>query len=115
MLVIRNIVELVSETKKNSTAYLTPDFILDYASSVYQVDKKLVVSKNRSAAVSGARHLCVALLRKHTDLSLSQIGLFLGGRSHSTVLSCLKKTGSSSLFLKEVNTFDNKLKTISFT
>ena len=109
------IVDLVSETKKNSTAYLTPDFILDYASSVYQVDKKLVVSKNRSAAVSGARHLCVALLRKHTDLSLSQIGLFLGGRSHSTVLSCLKKTGSSSLFLKEVNTFDNKLKTISFT
>ncbi len=57
------IVDLVSETKKNSTAYLTPDFILDYASSVYQVDKKLVVSKNRSAAVSGARHLCVALLR----------------------------------------------------
>ena len=109
------IVDLVSETKKNSTAYLTPDFILDYASSVYQVDKKLVVSKNRSAAVSGARHLCVALLRKHTDLSHSQIGLFLGGRSHSTVLSCLKKTGSSSLFLKEVNTFDNKLKTISFT
>ena len=65
------IVDLVSETKKNLTAYLTPDFILDYASSVYQVDKKLVVSKNRSAAVSGARHLCVALLRKHTDLSLS--------------------------------------------
>ena len=108
------IVDLVSETKKNSTAYLTPDFILDYASSVYQVDKKLVVSKNRSAAVSGARHLCVALLRKHTDLSLSQIGLFLGGRSHSTVLSCLKKTSSSSLFLNEINTFDNKLKTISF-
>ena len=109
------IVDLFSENKKNLTAYLTPDFILDYASSVYQVDKKLVVSKNRSAAVSGARHLSVALLRKHTDLSLSQIGLFLGGRSHSTVLSCLKKTGSSSLFLNEINTFDNKLKTISFT
>ncbi len=109
------IVDLVSESRKNSTAYLTPDFILDYASGVYQVDKKLVVSKNRSAAVSGARHLCVALLRKHTDLSLSQIGLFLGGRSHSTVLSCLKKTASSSLFLNEINTFDNKLKTVSFS
>ena len=109
------IVNLVSEAKKNTTAYLTPDFILDYASGVYQVDKKLVVSKNRSAPVSGARHLCIALLRKHTDLSLSQIGLFLGGRSHSTVLSCLKKTAASSLFLNEINTFDNKLKTISFT
>ena len=109
------IVQLVSEAKKNTTAYLTPDFILDYTSNVYQVDKRLVVSKNRSAAVSGARHLCVALLRKHTDLSLSQIGLFLGGRSHSTVLSCLKKTSSSSLFLNEINTFDNKLKTVSFS
>ncbi len=109
------IVDLLSESKKNATAYLTPDFILDYASGVYQVDKKLVVSKNRSSAVSGARHLCVALLRKHTDLSLSQIGLFLGGRSHSTVLSCLKKTSSSTLFLKEINTFDNKLKTVSFS
>ncbi len=109
------IFDLVSDSKKDVTAYLTPDFILDYASSVYQVDKKLVVSKNRSSSVSGARHLCVALLRKHTDLSLSQIGLFLGGRSHSTVLSCLKKTSSSSVFLNEVNTFDNKLKNVSFS
>ena len=108
------IVDLLAESSVNSTAYLTPEFILDYASGVYQVDKRLVVSKNRSSAVSGARHLCVALLRKHTDLSLSQIGLFLGGRSHSTVLSCLKKTASSSLFLNEINTFDNKLKTVSF-
>ncbi len=109
------IVDLLSESKKNTTAYLTPDFILDYSSGVYQVDKRLVVSKNRSSAVSGARHLCVALLRKHTDLSLSQIGLFLGGRSHSTVLSCLKKTNSSPIFLNEINTFDNKLKTVSFS
>ena len=100
---------LVGDSKKNSVAYLTPDFILDYVSEVYQIDKKLVVSKNRSSIVAEARNLCVLLIRKHTDLSLVQIGLFLGGRSHSTVLSCLKRSSDSTLLLKEVNIFDNKI------
>ena len=100
---------LVGDSKKNSVAYLTPDFILDYVSEVYQIDKKLIVSKNRSSVVADARNLCVLLIRKHTDLSLVQIGLFLGGRSHSTVLSCLKRSSDSTLLLKEVNIFDNKI------
>ncbi len=100
---------LVGDSKKNSVAYLTPDFILDYVSEVYQIDKKLIVSKNRSSIVADARNLCVLLIRKHTDLSLVQIGLFLGGRSHSTVLSCLKRSSDSTLLLKEVNIFDNKI------
>ena len=100
---------LVGDSKKNSLAYLSPEFILNYVSEVYQIDKKLIVSKNRSSSVSEARNLCVALIRKHTDLSLVQIGLFLGGRSHSTILSCLKRSEGSTLLLKEVNIFDNKI------
>ena len=100
---------LVGESKKNVVAYLTPDFILDYVSEVYQIDRKLIVSKNRSSNVAEARNLCVSLIRKHTDLSLSQIGLFLGGRSHSTILSCLRRSKDSTLLLKEVNIFDNKI------
>ena len=100
---------LVLDSKQNSVAYLTPDFILDYVSEVYQIERKLIVSKNRSSAVSEARNLCVALLRKHTELSLVQVGLFLGGRSHSTILSCLKRSEGSTLLLKEMNIFDNKI------
>jgi len=103
------IIGLVSDSKNNSVAYLTPEFILDYVSKVYQIDKKLIVSKNRSSSVVEARNLSVALIRKHTDLSLVQIGLFLGGRSHSTVLSCLKRSSDSTLLLKEMNIFDNKI------
>ena len=88
---------------------LSPDYILDYVSNVYQVDKKLIVSKNRSSNVVSARNLCVSLIRKHTDLSLSQIGLFFGGRSHSTILSSIKKSEASSVLLKEINIFDNKI------
>ena len=100
---------LTAETKKNVVAYLSPDFILDYVSELYQVDKKLIISKNRSNNVVNARNLCVSLIRKHTDLSLNQIGLVLGGRSHSTILSSIKKSEASTLLLKEVNIFDNKL------
>ena len=100
---------LVFETNKDVVAYLTPDYILDYVSDVYQVDKKLIVSKNRSSNVVSARNLCVSLIRKHTDLSLSQIGRFFGGRSHSTILSCIKKSEESSVLLKEINIFDNKI------
>ena len=103
---------LVFETKKDVIAYLTPDYILDYVSDVYQVDKKLIVSKNRSSNVVSARNLCVSLIRKHTDLSLSQIGLFFGGRSHSTILSCIKKSEASSVLLKEINIFDNKINSL---
>ena len=88
---------------------LTPEFILKYCSDVYQVDEKLVLSKNRSELVSNARHLFIYLMRKHTEYSLNQIGLYVGNRSHSTVLSSIKKVEESGLFRQEVNIFNNKL------
>ena len=102
--------DLVSLYSNNKVVELSPEFILKYCSEVYQVDERLVLSKNRSELVSNARHLFVYLMRKHTEYSLNQIGLYAGNRSHSTVLSSIKKVESSSLFKKEVNIFNNKLK-----
>ena len=101
--------ELVSMYSNNKIMELTPEFILKYCSEVYQVDERLVLSKNRSELVSNARHLFIYLMRKHTEYSLSQIGLYVGNRSHSTVLSSIKKVEGSSLFKKEVNIFNNKI------
>ena len=101
--------ELVSMYSNNKIMELTPEFILKYCSEVYQVDERLVLSKNRSELVSNARHLFIYLMRKHTEYSLNQIGLYVGNRSHSTVLSSIKKVESSSLFKKEVNIFNNKI------
>jgi len=101
--------DLVSLYNNNKVVELSPEFILRYCSEVYQVDERLVLSKNRSELVSNARHLFVYLMRKHTEYSLNQIGLYAGNRSHSTVLSSIKKVESSSLFKKEVNIFNNKL------
>ena len=101
--------ELVSMYSNNKIMELTPEFILKYCSEVYQVDERLVLSKNRSELVSNARHLFIYLMRKHTEYSLNQIGLYVGNRSHSTVLSSIKKVEGSSLFKKEVNVFNNKI------
>ena len=101
--------ELVSMYSDNKIMELTPEFILKYCSDVYQVDEKLVLSKNRSELVSNARHLFVYLMRKHTEYSLNQIGLYVGNRSHSTVLSSIKKVEESGLLRKEANIFNNKL------
>ena len=101
--------DLVSLYSNNKVVELSPEFILKYCSEVYQVDERLVLSKNRSELVSNARHLFVYLMRKHTEYSLNQIGLYAGNRSHSTVLSSIKKVENSSLFKKEVNIFNNKL------
>ena len=105
--------ELISMYSDNKIMELTPEFILKYCSEVYQVDQKLVLSKNRSELVSNARHLFIYLMRKHTEYSLSQIGLYVGNRTHSTVLSSIKKVEESGLFKKEVNIFNNKLENSS--
>ena len=105
--------ELVSMYSDNKIMELSPEFILKYCSDLYQVDEKLVLSKNRSELVSNARHLFIYLMRKHTEYSLNQIGLYAGNRSHSTVLSSIKKVEGSSLFKKEVNIFNNKLENSS--
>ena len=103
------VAELVSMYSENKVLELTPEFILDYCSDLYQVDKRLVLSKNRSEQVSNARHLFIYLMRKHTGYSLNQIGLYVGNRSHSTVLSSIKKVEGSPGLKKEINIFNNKL------
>ena len=103
------VAELVSMYSENKVLELTPEFILDYCSGLYQVDKRLVLSKNRSEQVSNARHLFIYLMRKHTEYSLNQIGLYVGNRSHSTVLSSIKKVEGSPGLKKEINIFNNKI------
>ena len=103
------VAELVSMYSENKVLELTPEFILDYCSDLYQVDKRLVLSKNRSEQVSNARHLFIYLMRQHTEYSLNQIGLYVGNRSHSTVLSSIKKVEGSPGLKKEINIFNNKI------
>ena len=88
---------------------ISPEKIMEYVSKVFQVDKELICSKNRTSKVNDSRKLFATLARNHTDLSLNQIGLYLGGRSHSTVLSYIQNSKGSPLVIKEINNFNSSL------
>lgn len=52
-------------------------------------------SKNRSKELSFVRHVAMFLMKKFTERSLRDIGVFLGGRDHSTVMHALEKIEES--------------------
>lgn len=62
--------------------------------SVLGVSQDLLRNKSRDKRVTLPRYLAAYLARKHTSASASEIGNFLGGRSHSTILGCEKKVKS---------------------
>ena len=98
----------VEEKQKFSLSIKTPEDLVFFVSNKYQVDKDLLFSKNRTERVANARHVLIGLLRKHTDMSLKQIGIYLGNRSHSTIISSLKKLQENSDLLTGVNSLDTE-------
>ncbi|MBK9124177.1 MAG: chromosomal replication initiator protein DnaA [Chloroflexi bacterium] len=70
---------------------LTLDEITQVVSSVFGVKVEEILGKGRTKAVSLARQAVMSLARDLTDLSLIQIGAGLGDRTHSTVISGIKK------------------------
>jgi len=57
----------------------------------YQYSLEELRSKSRNKDLSFVRHLLMFLMKKMTNKSLRDIGTFLGGRDHSTVLNGIKK------------------------
>ncbi len=49
------------------------------------------------------------LIRKHTQLSLREIGQFLGNKTHATVLNSIKRINEYLLYDKEYKELFNQL------
>ncbi len=64
-------------------------------------------SKSRSKDLSFARQVAMFLMKKVTDKSLRDIGEFLGGRDHSTVMHALSKIDQQC---KSDSDFENRIK-----
>ncbi len=73
----------------------------------YPYDLSALRSKNRSKDLSFVRQLTMFLMKKVTDKSLRDIGIFLGGRDHSTVLHALERIENQA---QEDNEFQNRLR-----
>lgn len=53
---------------------------------VFKINLDSLVGKGRTKEVAEARMIAMYLTREYTDLSLKTIGLYFGGRDHSTVV-----------------------------
>ncbi len=81
---------------------LNLETIKDTVANYYGLTVKQIDSKNRTRIIVNARHISMYLVRKHLDLSYSQIGAEFGGRDHSTVISAYDKIES---FLKKDSSY----------
>lgn len=68
--------------------------VSDIESSVgayFGVTPALLHSAKKSHTISLARHFAMHLIRKHTNMSSSEIGRYMGNKNHATVLVACKK------------------------
>lgn len=70
---------------------VTIDEIVGVVATELGVSAEDIVSKKRSANIAWARQVAIYLARELTDNSLARIGLYFGGRDHSTVLHSYNK------------------------
>lgn len=64
---------------------VTPDLILDIVSEHFGVSIADLKSNKRNADISNPRQIAMYLIRSMTDTPLKSVGIFLGGKDHSTV------------------------------
>lgn len=69
---------------------ITIDQIVTCACDHFNVREEEVFGKSRKANIVVARQMCMYLAHKHTKLTTSKIGVFVGNRDHATVLHGIK-------------------------
>lgn len=70
---------------------LTPSLFINAVSRHFSIKSSLLRGAGRSRPVVFPRQILMYLLRTELGLSLNEIGSFLGGRDHSTVLHSIEK------------------------
>lgn len=65
---------------------ITVQKIQDTVSEYFDVKKELIQSASRKREIVQARQVTMYFIKKHTELSLAQIGSHVGNRNHATVL-----------------------------
>lgn len=85
--------ECVSELIKEKNP-ISIEQILKAITSRYNIQLSLLQSKKRTKSASFPRQIAMHLARRLTGLSLNEIGGYLGGRDHTTVMHADKKIHS---------------------
>lgn len=82
--------EIVGDTHIESNISYSIENIQDVITSKYNINLDMLVGKSRKKEIAEARMVAMYLARNYTSLSLKSIGLYFGGRDHSTVVHACK-------------------------
>ncbi|MBE7490668.1 MAG: chromosomal replication initiator protein DnaA [Planctomycetes bacterium] len=72
-------------------ARIATDDIIDLVCEHYSVRRNDLLSQRRTKNLAFPRHVAMFLAKELTQLTLTEIGNFFGGRDHSTVLHAINK------------------------
>lgn len=97
------------KAEKVAPASVSIDNIQEILGNKYDISLDTMVSKSRKKEVAEARMVAMFFARKLTDLSLKKIGLYFGGRDHSTVVHACKKVDKQ---IQESDDFRSKIEHI---
>ena len=93
---------------------ITPNLILEIVADHYNVDAENILGSSRKKNIAWARHVCMYLCEKLTDIPLKEIGQTIGGRDHSTVINSRDRVAAeiarSKSFEGEIDTLVKKIK-----
>jgi chromosomal replication initiator protein len=76
-------------------AQLTPQSIIACVGKYFGLSADQMTGKSRDKSVVVPRQIAMYLVREETSASLEQIGQFLGGRDHTTVMHGWDKIGTA--------------------
>jgi chromosomal replication initiator protein len=75
---------------KTNMGDLTVEDVVRRVSEVSNVPEKDIVGKSRKMEIAEARQISMYLCRKIIGTSLNNIGVYFGGRDHTTVMHAVK-------------------------
>ena len=89
-------IELAEEALKdlispNVAREITPELILQIVSDHLGIQSIDILGQKRNKEIAGARQIVMYLCRNMTSTPLQQIGQFLGGRDHTTIIHGIEK------------------------
>lgn len=73
---------------------VSPQKFLKTLCSYYKIKPAQIREEKRNRFLARPRQVLMYLLRNETEMTLSQIGEFLGGRDHTTIIHGVEKIGS---------------------
>ena len=73
------------------TKRVSDQMVLDTVSAYFSIDKETLRGRRRDKQTALARQITMFLLREEANLTLTSIGLTLGGKDHTTVLHACQR------------------------